>query len=199
VARYLGKLRTLDLVEELMLDRGEDEQAKKVFRLRHGDLTKAWDSAEAQARNVLKSYRKSVDHLTGAGSGRARPRQYRSVKTMAGKKKDTKKKAAPKKKAPRKGAGKKEEEEVKLIEGSEYEVQSLGSREAPFVTKGTFRGYTMVGGHAEAVCIELDKSHKRLAGKMRVIPSHMVLTIDIIKEAKEEEEEEDDSASRSYM
>ena len=104
----------------------------------------------------------------------------------------------PKKKKTKDG-GKKEAEEVKLIEGSQYEIQSIGSKDKPLVTRGTLRGFTMVGNHGEAICVVLDKSHKKLAGKTRVIPTHMLLSIDILKEAKEEKEEEEDSASRSYM
>ena len=102
-------------------------------------------------------------------------------------------------KAKGKDGTKKDDDEIRLIEGSEYEVQSLGSREAPLVTKGIFRGYTMVGNHAEALCIELGSSHKKFEGKIRVLPSHMILAIDIIKEGEEEEEEEEDSPLRSYM
>ena len=98
-----------------------------------------------------------------------------------------------------KDGSKKEEDGIRLIEGSEYEVQSLGSRETPLVTKGIFRGYTMVGNHAEAMCIELGSSHKKFQGKIRVIPTHMILAIDIVKEGVEEEEEEEDSPLRSYM
>jgi hypothetical protein len=111
----------------------------------------------------------------------------------------------PGKKGKGKGKGKgkdgtkKDEDEIRLIEGSEYEVQSLGSRENPLVTKGIFRGYTMVGIHAEALCIELGSSHKKFEGKIRVLPSHMILAIDIIKEGEEEEDEEEDSPLRSYM
>ena len=104
----------------------------------------------------------------------------------------------PKKKKT-KDSGKKEPEEIRLTEGSQYEIQSIGSKDKPMVTKGRFCGFTMVGNHGEAICVELDKSHKKLAGKTRVIPTHMLLSIDILKEAKPEKEEEEDSASRSYM
>ena len=96
-------------------------------------------------------------------------------------------------------SGGKDEETIMLTEGSEYVIQSLGSREAPLETCGTFRGYTMVGTHSEGICIELDKTHKKMAGKIRVIPTHMLLTIDIRKEAKKEEDEAEDTSDRSYM
>ena len=107
--------------------------------------------------------------------------------------------AAKKKDGKKKDGAKDEDDEITLIEGSEYEVQSLGSRDTPIQSTGVFKGYTMVGNHAEALCLELGKGHKKLAGKIRVIPTHMVLSIDIIKEGEKEEEEEEDSASRSYM
>ena len=70
-------------------------------------------------------------------------------------------------------------EAVSLVPGSRYIVTSLGNRDRVMVTKGTFRGYTVVG-NVDGLCIELDKSHKELKGKIRVIHSHMILSIDII-------------------
>lgn len=63
VSRYITKLKSLDLLEEVPLDREPDEMPKKAFRLRDGDLTKAWNLAEAQARAAVRNYRKSVEHL----------------------------------------------------------------------------------------------------------------------------------------
>jgi len=43
------------------------------------------------------------------------------------------------------------------------------------------------------------KSHKKLAGKIRMIPSHMVMTLDIITEKKEKSKPDEDSLERSYI
>jgi hypothetical protein len=73
-------------------------------------------------------------------------------------------------------------EAVALTQGSRYIVTSLGNRDRVMVSKGKFRGYTVVG-NVDGLCIELDNSHGALKGKVRVIPSHMILSIDIIEAA----------------
>ena len=90
------------------------------------------------------------------------------------------------------------EDGIVLTVGSIYKIKSLESKEKPLLTHGIFKGYTAIG-HDDGICIKLDDSHKELAGKIRVIPAHMVLSIDIIKvEKKEEENEGEDSTFRSY-
>ncbi len=84
-----------------------------------------------------------------------------------------------------------EEAFVVLTKGSRYRVQSIETRDKPMLSHGIFRGYAAVGPD-DAMCIELDESHKDLAGKVRIIPCHMVLAIDVVdqvqdKKAKTEE------------
>ena len=79
-----------------------------------------------------------------------------------------------------------EEKRIQLTVGSEYKITSMESRDKPLVTKGIFKGYTMIG-EIDSLCMELGDSHKDSAGKTRVIPSHMIISIDIISAAKEEE------------
>lgn len=85
----------------------------------------------------------------------------------------------------------KDERTVHLTLGSKYHVRSLASREAVLETKGTFRGFVSVGS-IDGLAMELDETHAALAGKVRVIPSHMVLSIDIVEAAKSDEEKPDD-------
>jgi hypothetical protein len=91
-----------------------------------------------------------------------------------------------------------DDEDLELTKGSKYIVTSLGSREEPLVSTGTFEGYISVG-NGGAIILELDKTHKKLAGKNRIIPVHMILAIDIIKQVKKEDEKETESTSRSYL
>lgn len=91
---------------------------------------------------------------------------------------------------------KKEETPVQLTLGSKYHVRSLASREAVIETKGTFRGFTSVGS-IDGIAMELDETHKELKGKLRVIPSHMILSIDIV-EAAVKNEEKGDEVSMHY-
>ena len=92
----------------------------------------------------------------------------------------------------------KEKEIQQLTEGSSYLITSLGSRDEPIISTGEFTGFAVVGA-AEAVCIKLDKSHKKLAGKTRMIPSHMILTLDVISEAKKKEKTDEDAMAKSYL
>lgn len=76
-------------------------------------------------------------------------------------------------------------EPPQLTIGSKYRVRSLASREAVLETLGTFKGVVSVGT-IDGLAIELhDGDH---AGKLRVIPTHMVLAIDILEAVKREED-----------
>ncbi|HET6399187.1 MAG TPA: helix-turn-helix domain-containing protein [Candidatus Thermoplasmatota archaeon] len=66
IYRHINKLRELDLIEDLHIeqDGGEDgPERKRAFRLRYGDLGKAWTFAESHFQLAVQSYRKTVDHL----------------------------------------------------------------------------------------------------------------------------------------
>jgi hypothetical protein len=81
---------------------------------------------------------------------------------------------------------------IRLTLKSKYHVRSLASREAVLETRGTFRGVVSVGT-IDGLAMELDESHADLKGKTRVIPTHMVLSIDILEAVTEEEEKREDS------
>jgi DNA-binding transcriptional ArsR family regulator len=61
--RHLKKLEALDLMERGL--RGESPRSSKAFRIRYGDLSKAWNFTEEHARQSLKAYRQTVEHLEG--------------------------------------------------------------------------------------------------------------------------------------
>ena len=82
-----------------------------------------------------------------------------------------------------------EEEFVVLTKGSRYRVTSMETRDKPLLTRGIFRGYAAVGPD-DALCIELDSSHAEQAGKIRLIPSHMIIAIDIVEQTEEKKEKE---------
>lgn len=65
IYRHLNKLRELDLIEDLYIEeQGEqDLERKRAFRLRYGDLGKAWTFVESHFQLAIENYRKSVDHL----------------------------------------------------------------------------------------------------------------------------------------
>jgi hypothetical protein len=74
-----------------------------------------------------------------------------------------------------------------LIKGSKYRIVSLETREKPLLTHGVFKGYAAIG-HDEGICMELDESHKESKGRTRIVPTHMILAIDVIETAEKEEE-----------
>lgn len=78
----------------------------------------------------------------------------------------------------------KEKDLVTLTLGSKYHIRSLASREAVLETRGTFRGVVSVGS-IDGLAMELDAGDMK--GKVRVIPTHVVLSIDILEAAKGEE------------
>lgn len=80
---------------------------------------------------------------------------------------------------------------VVLTKGSRYRVLSVETRDKPMVTHGTFQGYGTVGP-SDAICIILDESHRELAGKTRLIPIHMVLSIDVVDQVDPEKAKTDE-------
>lgn len=79
-----------------------------------------------------------------------------------------------------------------LTKGSKYRIKSLETREKPLVSHGRFDGYTVIG-HDEAIVLLLDDSHKEMAGRKRIIPTHMVLAIDVVEAADEGKKREEPS------
>jgi predicted transcriptional regulator len=64
VYRHVNKLKALDLLEEVPEEK-EAGKGRKGYRIRYGNLSRAWDFVEANAQNALKRYRETVDHLQG--------------------------------------------------------------------------------------------------------------------------------------
>ena len=87
---------------------------------------------------------------------------------------------------------------MELKPGSKYQITSLGSKDSPLISTGKFIGYGAMG-NSDAICIELDKTHKKLAGKTRMIPSHMILSLDILSVPKDKDKPDKDSLERSYI
>ena len=86
----------------------------------------------------------------------------------------------------------KKDDAIVLTPGSLYKIKSLESRDHPMETVGIFKGYAAVA-HDTAIVMELDKSHGEDKGRLRLIPSHMILSIDVLKAEKEKEEKEAES------
>jgi DNA-binding transcriptional ArsR family regulator len=61
VYRHINKLKSLDMLEEV--GGAADGKGRKGYRLRYGNVARAWDFTEANAQNALRRYRETVDHL----------------------------------------------------------------------------------------------------------------------------------------
>lgn len=86
-------------------------------------------------------------------------------------------------------AEEKKRSSMALTPGSSVLIRSGDKGEEPLVTTGTFRGYVGLGSGDQALSIELDEANgKDAKGRIRLIPSAVVFSIDILHHAKPEEE-----------
>jgi predicted transcriptional regulator len=63
IYRHLNKLKSLDILEEVKLEDPDSKQVKKGYRLRYGNLSKAWTFVEAHVDAAMENYRKTIDHI----------------------------------------------------------------------------------------------------------------------------------------
>jgi len=63
VYRHLNKLKGLDILEEVQAFDENSKQNKKAYRLRYGNLEKAWNFVEAHLKVAIENYGKTVEHL----------------------------------------------------------------------------------------------------------------------------------------
>ncbi len=92
----------------------------------------------------------------------------------------------------------KDNAQFQLTVGSKYRIRSLESRDNPLISQGVFMGYTAFG-HDDAICMELDESHKDDKGKLRVIPAHMVIALDVLTAAEDKDSKEKDDEASIYF
>lgn len=71
VYRHLNKLKGIDLLEETSVEDAAGA-TRKAYRLRYGDLSKAWNFVEAHLRVAVENYGKTVEHLSGLVTERRR-------------------------------------------------------------------------------------------------------------------------------
>lgn len=63
IYRHINKLKDMDVLEEIYVEKGEEGARKKAYRIRYGNLSKAWNFVEAHLEVAIENYRKTVDHL----------------------------------------------------------------------------------------------------------------------------------------
>lgn len=67
VYRHINKLKSLDLLEEVEVP--TPDGPRKGYRVRYGDLAKAWNFVEAHVEVAMENYRRTVEHLQGLMTG----------------------------------------------------------------------------------------------------------------------------------
>jgi len=87
---------------------------------------------------------------------------------------------------------------MELTEGSIYKITSLGGRDILLETEGVFRGFISIGVDETGLLMELGKSHGAVSGKIRIVPLHVILLIDVL-DVKENEKKEDDRGMSHYV
>ncbi|OPY34509.1 MAG: hypothetical protein A4E32_00238 [Methanomassiliicoccales archaeon PtaU1.Bin124] len=61
IYRHLNKLKAIDILEEVDVER--DGKSRKGYRIRYGDLKKAWSFTEANVEMAMESYRQTLEHM----------------------------------------------------------------------------------------------------------------------------------------
>lgn len=92
---------------------------------------------------------------------------------------------------------KKKEETFALTVGSQYRIRSIESRNESLVTSGIFRGYATIAQET-GIALEMDESHGEDGGKVRIIPLHAILSVDILS-AKETDVKSEESSDAVYF
>lgn len=59
--RHLNKLKAMDLLEEVNVPTSDG--LRRGYRLRYGNLAKAWNFVEAHVQVAMEHYRETVEHL----------------------------------------------------------------------------------------------------------------------------------------
>jgi DNA-binding transcriptional ArsR family regulator len=61
IYRHINKLKSMDILESADVE--FDGQMRKGYRIRYGDLRKAWSFTEANVSMAMENYRKTVAHF----------------------------------------------------------------------------------------------------------------------------------------
>lgn len=62
IYRHINKLKGFDVLEEMSVE-DADGNPRKGYRIRYGNLSKAWNFTEAHVNVAMENYRKTIDHL----------------------------------------------------------------------------------------------------------------------------------------
>ncbi|RLF28666.1 MAG: hypothetical protein DRN08_00345 [Thermoplasmata archaeon] len=88
--------------------------------------------------------------------------------------------------------------ESQLTEGSTYRIISIGAKDSALETEGVFKGFATLGIDEVGLLMELGKKHGKMEGKIRIVPLHAILAIDII-DAKPNQKKDDGKETSRYF
>ena len=89
-------------------------------------------------------------------------------------------------------------EEVKLNEGSRYKIISIGGRDNSLETEGIFKGYMSIGIEEAGLLFEMGETHGADKGKLRIVPLHAILAIDILDVKKHDKKDDEKEPTHYY-
>jgi hypothetical protein len=88
--------------------------------------------------------------------------------------------------------------EMEITIGSEYKIISLGGKDNVLESEGIFEGYATVGMDEIGLLMRLNEKHGGMNGKIRIIPLHVILAIDVL-DAKPDVGIDDDKEMSHYV
>ncbi len=91
-----------------------------------------------------------------------------------------------------------DKEKMELTEGSEYKITSVGTKEKMIETEGVFKGFISVGVDGTGLLMELGNAHNEMKDKIRIVPLHAILLIDVLS-AKENHDKDDEKGMSHYV
>lgn len=89
-------------------------------------------------------------------------------------------------------------DEFKLVEESHYKIISIGARDTALETEGIFKGYANIGIEEAGLLMELGEAHGPDKGKLRIVPLHAILAIDVHDHKDSVKEEEKKETNHYY-
>jgi hypothetical protein len=84
----------------------------------------------------------------------------------------------------------KEKVNMELTNGSKYKIFSLGGKENILESEGYFEGYINVGVDEIGIILKLSEKHGDMENKIRIIPLHVILAIDVLDAKPNHDESE---------
>ncbi len=81
--------------------------------------------------------------------------------------------------------------------GSKYRIVSTGNKDEPLISMGEFRGYAAFANET-ALVLKLDATDGQEEGRIRFLPYHAILCIDVLELASKEVKEKKEDNQVSY-